>query len=101
MPMTMPMPMTIVNSLQAGTVEGAAETPGHALTFRYNTKMAESEEACRNQGNAFIPVVLESLGGFHPVAAREVKKLGSALARHTGEEEGGQLGGRLSDCQYC
>ena len=36
-------------------------------------------------------MVLESLGGFHPVAAREVKKLGSALARHTGEEEGGTI----------
>ena len=80
--------VTVVNPLQAGTVVGASVTPGHALEYRYNAKMSESLEACDRQGIAFLPIVLESLGGFHPVATREVKKLASALARHTGEEEG-------------
>ena len=30
----------------------------------------------------------ESLGGWHQVALEQVRKLGSALARHTGQEEG-------------
>ena len=30
---------------------------------------------------------MESLGAWHKSAVSEVKKLGSALARHTGEEE--------------
>ena len=34
-----------------------------------------------------ITVVEESFGGWHPGAQREVKKLGVALARHTGQEE--------------
>ena len=34
---------------------------------------------------------MESLGGFHRIAVQEVKKLASALARHTGEEEGGTI----------
>ena len=80
--------VTVVNPLQAGTIVGASVTPGHALEYRYNAKMSESLEACDRQGIAFLPIVLESLGGFHPVATREVKKLASALARHTGEEEG-------------
>ena len=83
--------VTVVNPLQAGTLAGAAVTPGHALEYRYKAKMAESEEACNSQGITFLPVVLESLGGFHGVATREVKKLASALARHTGEEEGGTI----------
>ena len=29
-----------------------------------------------------------SASGWHPEAGREVKKLGAALARHTGQEEG-------------
>ena len=29
-----------------------------------------------------------SFGGWHPEAGRQVKKLGAALARHTGQEEG-------------
>ena len=38
-------------------------------------------------------------GGWHPDAKKEVKKLGAALARHTGQEEGvavSHLWGRLS-----
>ena len=34
-----------------------------------------------------IPLAVESLGAWHKSAVAEVKKLGSALARHTGEEE--------------
>ena len=33
-------------------------------------------------------MVAETFGGWHPGAEREVKKLGAALARHTGQEEG-------------
>ena len=29
----------------------------------------------------------EALGGWHPLAVEQVKKLGAALARQTGEEE--------------
>ena len=31
----------------------------------------------------------ETFGGWHPDAKREVKKLGAALSRHTGQDEGG------------
>ena len=58
--------------------------PGHALTIPYNQKMREAGELCRQQGIAFIPVALESLGGWHEVALAQVKKIGSALGRHTG-----------------
>ena len=53
---------------------------------------------CQRQGIAFIPMVAESFGGWHTSAEREVKKLGAALARHTGQEEGeaiSHLWGRL------
>ena len=45
-------------------------------------------EECGRQAIVFIPLAMESLGGWHEVAAREVRKLGSALARQTGQEEG-------------
>ena len=43
--------------------------------------------ACNQQDISFIPLAVESLGAWHMSAVSEVKKLGSALARHTGEEE--------------
>ena len=36
---------------------------------------------------AFFPLAEETFGGWHRVGEREVKKLGSALAWHTGQEK--------------
>ena len=33
------------------------------------------------------PMPVETLGGWHEQSALQVKKIGSALARHTGQEE--------------
>ena len=53
----------------------------------YDKKLNGAEELCRRQGMAFFPLAAETFGGWHRVGEREVKKLGSALARHTGQEE--------------
>ena len=79
--------VTVVNPLQAALVSQAAITPGHALDHRYSTKMRGTGEACRREGIVFIPLPVETLGGWHEQATIQVKKLASALARHTGQEE--------------
>ena len=79
--------VTVTHPLQDRTRAGAATTPGHAMNIAYDRKVAGAGEQCRQQGIAFIPVVAESLGGWHPVAVEQIRKLGSALARHTGQEE--------------
>ena len=92
------MDVTVVTPLQDATLPEAATTPGHALHYAYGNKVRGAGEACRRQGIAFLPMVVESFGGWHEVAEREVRKLGAALARHTGQEEGeaiGHLWGRL------
>ena len=50
-------------------------------------KLDKSWEACNAQGISFLPLAAESLGSWHQSAIAEIKKLGSAHARHTGEEE--------------
>ena len=81
------MDITVVNPLQAALVAGAAATPGHALTKRFGEKMAKHGEGCRLAGLVFIPLPVETLGGWHEETVTQVKRLGSALARHTGQEE--------------
>ena len=49
--------------------------------------MTKHGEGCRLAGMAFMPMVVETLGGWEESAVLQLKKLGSALARHTGEEE--------------
>ena len=92
------MDVTVVMPLQQAILTGAATTPGFALDYAHGNKVRGAEEECRAQGIAFLPMVAESLGGWHNVAEREVKKLGAALARHTGQDEGeaiSHLWGRL------
>ena len=79
--------VTVVNPLQVATVLGASTEAGHALTHAFNRKMRGTAEACHRQGVAFMPLVVESYGGWHEMGVREVERLGAALARQSGQEE--------------
>ena len=60
--------------------------------------MRGAAELCRAEGLAFVPIVAESLGGFHPVAIEQLKRIASALARHTAQEEVEAIHHLLSRC---
>ena len=49
--------------------------------------MNKAGEECRRAGMVFIPMPMETLGGWHEKTEMQVKKLASALARHTGGEQ--------------
>ena len=68
-------------------VNKAAVTPGHAMRAAHKRKLDKSWEPCDKQGIVFLPIAVESLGAWHPLAVSEVRKLAGAKARHTGEEE--------------
>ena len=53
----------------------------------YARKVAGAGELCRQEGLAFIPLAAESLGGLHPTMVDQVRRLGRALALHTGQDE--------------
>ena len=78
--------ITMVCELQVALVRSAATTAGAALTHAYDEKVREVGEQCRRQGIVFLPVAAEAMGGWHPVALDQLGKLGTALARETGQE---------------
>ena len=80
--------VTVTHPLQAAFRARAATEPGYAMAQAYNNKMRVTADLCNAQGISFIPVVAESTGGWHKIAMEQLKKLGSALARHTGQMEG-------------
>ena len=79
--------ITVVHPLQASMVARAAITPGHGAKEAHSRKWKATGDQCLQEGIVFVPLALESLGGWHEAAVREVKKLGGALARHSGTEE--------------
>ena len=60
----------MVNPLQAELVSRA----GSALTVRFNKKMTKHGEACRLAGMAFMPMVVETLGGWEESAVLQLKE---------------------------
>ena len=59
--------------------------------MRFNVKMTKHGEACRREGMVFIPLVVETLGGWEEQADVQIKRLGAALARQTGQEESDKI----------
>ena len=49
--------------------------------------MNHAAEACRREGIVFVLMPMETLGGWHEQTVLQVKKLASAQARQSGEEQ--------------
>ena len=79
-----------LNPLQGRMIDQAAVHAGHSLSVRFNDKMTKHGEA-RREGMVFIPLVVETLGGWEEQADVQIKRLGAALARQTGQEESDKI----------
>ena len=79
--------VTVTSPLSPSNLAAAAAHPGGALAKAYERKIRDTAQACQEQGLAFLPVAFETLGGMHQVAIGQLKKLGAALARHSGTDE--------------
>ena len=91
--------VTVTSPLASSNLAAATARPGGALDKAYDRKMQDTADACRQQGLVFLPIALETLGGMHHLAVSQLKRLGAALARHTGSDEReviGQLMQRIS-----
>ena len=79
--------VTVTGPLAQSNVQAAAAESGAALEKAFKRKVQGAAQACQEQGIAFLPIAMETLGGFHKVAAEQVKRIGAAVARHQGVEE--------------
>ena len=89
----------MVNPLQVALLARAATEPAHVLAHAYQRKWQKHGEACWAQGMAFHPLPVETFGGWAESAVEQVTRLGQALARATGQDDGDavkHLFGRLS-----
>ena len=80
--------VTVVNPLRADFLEREAETPGFALDQAYKRKMSQVGASCECEGIVFIPLPVETFGGWSKGAVGVIKRIGSALAGRSGREEG-------------
>ena len=79
--------VTVVSPLLADRLDSSITTPGYTLTMAFNNKCRDYLEPCEREGLSFIPLPVETLGGWHEKAAEQLKKLARAQARASGKEE--------------
>ena len=79
--------VTVVSPLLPNRLAKSVEKPGYTLTQAFNDKCRNTLQACQSEGIAFIPLPVETLGGWHEKAVDQIKKLARAMARCTGKEE--------------
>ena len=75
--------VTVISPLQIAVVDQEAANPGYALKLAWERKMRSAFEACRSQRVSFIPLPVETLGGWHPEAEKQISRIGRELARST------------------
>ena len=80
--------VTVVNALQAALVGRVATDGGHAVAHSHSIKVKKYEARCEAEGIIFVPLALDTFGGYHRVALEAIGKLGRQLARVVGRDEG-------------
>ena len=79
--------VTVISPVQKALLVKSAEVPGHALTHAFDRKMRQNFEECRKEGVHFMPLPIETFGGFHEQSVSIINKIGTQLAKHTGRLE--------------
>ena len=73
--------VTVITPLQSAVVDREAQESGYALQYAWDRKMRNAFAACDAQRISFIPLPVETFGGLHPIAERQISRLGRELAR--------------------
>jgi hypothetical protein len=76
--------VTIISTLQAATIQGAATTQGHALLVGEERKRTAHAGVCQAVGVTFVPLAFETLGGCSDAAADTISSIGRLLGQRLG-----------------
>jgi hypothetical protein len=80
--------VTVTSPLQVTQLHRAAVQAGAALQAAKSRNLAKSFEKCCSAGIVFLPLAIETLGGWNSDAITHIRKLGRQLARHSSTDEG-------------
>ena len=72
--------MTVISSLQSSTLQSAGTSAGHALELSDERKFTKHLSAREEDGISFVPLSVETLGGWSPIAAKTICRIASTAA---------------------
>ena len=78
------MDVTVISPLRKLTVQEASATQGHALSVADERKRAAHQNACQTVGITFVPLAVETFGGWSQEAAETIKLIGHSQGQRLG-----------------
>ena len=76
----------MVNPLQAALVRKSAEDGESAVEHAHRGKVRKNGERCAAEGIVFVPLAVDTLGGWHPSVLGFLARLGRQVASNVGRE---------------
>ena len=76
-----------MNPLQQELVRKVARDGESGVQHSFNIKMGKYSDRCEAEGIEFIPLIVDTFGGWHKESLEVVSKLGRQVSRQTGKEE--------------
>ena len=78
--------VTVVNPLQSAMVGRVADDGAYAVGEAHSRKLRNYSARCAAEGIVFLPLAVDTLGGWHPEALYTIARLGRQVASTTGKE---------------
>jgi hypothetical protein len=78
----------VTSPLQAAQVRREAEQAGAAIEARKKSKLNQYFKQCQAVGIEFVPLIVETLGGWDPEAVNHLIRIGHQAGRRSAADEG-------------
>ena len=79
--------VTVVNPLQQALLVRTSEEGDSAVAYAHKEKLRKYEARCSAEAITFLPLAVDTFGGWHKVGLKTITRLGRQLARNLGKEE--------------
>ena len=78
--------VTVISPLQSSTVKNAASEPSSALELATRRKRQSHDQDCHDAGIDFVPLPVETLGGWSADAISTIKEIARLAAQRSGQD---------------
>jgi hypothetical protein len=78
--------ITVVSPMQAALIEHSSAVPSAAIEAQKALKLGTHEDNCRAQHINFVPLIVETFGGWDAGAVKHLKEMASCAAQRLGND---------------
>jgi hypothetical protein len=78
------MDVSVISPTQQLTIQSSSTTQGYAITIGEERKRRAHEQPCQAAGVSFVPLIVETLGGWSSSALHTISSIGRQLGQRCG-----------------